>query len=276
MSGAPLPAPSPQPSDPIGHPSDLLWLVLFGFVALLLIQVVALSLFASWLRPFHPELSSTELMRLAGREAQFNAFFAVPVQAALYVSLAVFIYLRARRMTQRPFLDAVAWRALESRKAAAAAIAGVGLALLIQLGTALFPPPEPLPIDKLITTRAAALLVLGASLLLAPFFEELIFRGYLYGLFEPAWGVALAVIITGILFGLLHAPQLAPGWIQVGFLCVVGIVFALARARSGSLRASFLMHLAYNATIAALYLAGPEFAQLPPGTGMSLGVPPCP
>lgn len=276
MSDAPLPPASPRPSERFGRPLDFLWFSLFFFAAFLGVSNLAFILFAVWLSLGHPQVAWPELWLLATRQAQFNAFFAVPVQAALYVFLALFIYLRVRRRTQRPFFDAVAWRALDSRKAPAAAIAGVGLALLIQLGTALFPPPEPLPIDKLITTRAAALLVLGASLLLAPFFEELIFRGYLYGLFEPAWGVAPAVIITGVLFGLLHAPQLAPGWIQVGFLCVVGIVFALARARTGSLRASFLMHFAYNATITALYLAGPEFAQLPPSTGMSPGVPPCP
>ncbi|MFQ5817352.1 MAG: lysostaphin resistance A-like protein [Terriglobia bacterium] len=257
-----IPAPA-RPAAHIGQPRDLVWLFLFGGAALFLTQGVALAFLAAWFRPDHPDLSPPQLWRWAARQAGFNAFFAVSVQTVLYVLVTLFIYLRVTRRTRSPFWPAVAWRPMGSRRAALVVLGGTALAIVIQLGTAAFPPPELLPIEKFFTTRATALLVLGASLLVAPFFEELIFRGYLYGVLEPAWGVAPAVVVSGILFGLLHVPQLIPGWIQIGFLFLVGILFSLVRARTGSLRASFLMHFAYNATLAALFLSSRDFAELP-------------
>lgn len=262
-------APPPSPAQArIGRPLDLVWLFLFGAVALFAVQAIAVAVFVAWLQTQHPELRTPELLRLAVQQAETNAFFAVPVQAGLYLLLALFIYLRVRRAAAAPFWSAVAWRRLGQERAVAVLVAGLVLAVAVQLGSALFPPPEPLPIEKLISTREAALLVLGASLLIAPFFEELIFRGYLYTVLEPAWGVTPAVLLSGTLFGLLHVPQLLPGWPQVVLLCLVGIVFSFVRARTGSLRASFLMHLAYNATLVVLYLISPEFAELPATGGL--------
>lgn len=277
MSDMPLStqAPSSTPAQtPIGRPLDLVVLFLFGIAALFVVQAIALAMFVAWLEPSHPDLNTAELLHLALQRAESNAFFAVPVQAGLYLLLALFIYLQVRRATRSSFWSGVAWRPVGRERALAVLVAGIALAVFVQLGNALFPPPEALPIDRLISTRDAALLVLGASLLVAPFFEELIFRGYLYSLLEPAWGVAPAVLVSGTLFGLLHVPQLLPGWTQIAFLCLVGIVFSLVRAKTGSLRASFLMHLGYNATLTLLYLISPEFTELPPtGTLLSwLGI----
>ena len=46
-------------------------------------------------------------------------------------------------------------------------------------------------------------------------------------------------------------------------LFLVGVVLTLVRARSGSLAASFLVHLSYNATLfTILYLATDHFTRL--------------
>jgi len=253
------PFPSPRV---VGQPRDLVWLLAFGLVALFLIHACALTLMLIPLRTAHPELAFSQLFRLAARQAEHNAFFAVPVQTALYVLVALFIYARVVRGYRLRFWPALAWHRVSFDRIVSFLIGGIALALLIQFATLLFPPPEPLPIEKLFSSRAAALLVLGASLLIAPFFEELIFRGYIYTVLERAWGMATAVVASGILFGLLHAPQLFPGWLQIALLCLVGIAFSLARAATGSTFASFLMHLGYNASLAALFLSGAEFRQL--------------
>lgn len=258
----------PQPSQPlasppaVGRPRDLVWLLAFSLVALFLIHACALTLMLLPLRATHPELAFSQLFRLAARQAEHNAFFAVPVQTVLYVLVTLFIYTRVARGYRLPFWPALAWHRVSFDRILSFLIGGVALAFLIQFATLFFPPPEPLPIEKLFTSRAAALLVLGTSLLVAPFFEELIFRGYIYTVLERTWGMASAVVASGILFGLLHAPQLFPGWLQIVLLCLVGIAFSLARATTGSTYASFLMHLAYNASLAALFLTGSEFRQL--------------
>ena len=122
--------------------------------------------------------------------------------------------------------------------------------------------PNSTPFDELFTSRAAALLVVGASLLVAPLVEELIFRGYIYTLLERVWGAGAAVLTSGVLFGSIHFLQLWPGYFQMALLCLVGVTFSLARARTGSTTSSMLMHLGYNATISLGYLFSPEFRQL--------------
>jgi len=255
--------PQPLATPPaVGRPRDLVWLLAFGLSALFFLHACALTLMLVPLRAAHPELAVSQLVRLAARQAEHNAFFAVPVQTALYLLVVIFIYARVTRGYRARFWQGLAWHRVSLARSLGLLASGAALALVIQFATLFFPPPEPLPIEKLFTSRAAALLVLGASLVVAPLFEELIFRGYIYTVLERAWGMLPAVLASGVLFGLLHAPQLFPGWFQVVLLCLVGMAFSLARAATGSTFASFLTHLAYNTSLAALFFSSPEFRQL--------------
>ena len=98
---------------------------------------------------------------------------------------------------------------------------------------------------------------MAMAVLVAPLVEETVFRGYLYPLFARTFGVASSVILTGILFGLMHGAQLGWTWGLVLVLVAVGVIFTLVRARTGSVYASFLLHLGYNSMIAALTILGP-------------------
>jgi membrane protease YdiL (CAAX protease family) len=98
---------------------------------------------------------------------------------------------------------------------------------------------------------------------MAPLVEELIFRGYIYTVLERLWGVAPAVLLSGVLFGSIHFPQLWPGYFQMFLLCVVGVVFSLARARTGTTLASVALHFGYNAAISLLFLFSENFRDLP-------------
>lgn len=72
------------------------------------------------------------------------------------------------------------------------------------------------------------------------------------------WGHAewLAIITTGILFGLVHSPQLAGALWPVVLIAIVGIVLTAARAFTGSLVSSWIIHCVYNSTIfLALFVA---------------------
>ena len=86
--------------------------------------------------------------------------------------------------------------------------------------------------------------VLGV--LVAPLVEETIFRGFLYPVIARRLGIAAGVAITGTLFGLMHAAQLWGGWGQIALLILVGIVLTWVRARTGTVAASYFVHLGYN------------------------------
>jgi membrane protease YdiL (CAAX protease family) len=80
--------------------------------------------------------------------------------------------------------------------------------------------------------------------------EETVFRGYLYPLFAKSLGVVPGILLTGVLFGLMHGSQLGWTWRLVLLLTLVGVIFTFARARTGTVLASFLLHLGYNSMIA--------------------------
>jgi len=76
--------------------------------------------------------------------------------------------------------------------------------------------------------------------LLGPFAEELFFRGLGVRVFVR-YGGLLAILVTGIVFGLVHGilGALPP-------LVLFGIGFAWVRLRSASIWPSFIGHAAYN------------------------------
>jgi membrane protease YdiL (CAAX protease family) len=83
----------------------------------------------------------------------------------------------------------------------------------------------------------------------APIFEEIFYRGLVLRSVEKRFGTVVAVISSGIFFGISHlnAPLLMPG------LAVFGIVLGVLTVRSGRLWPAIAAHLAFNmATVVAM------------------------
>jgi uncharacterized protein len=87
----------------------------------------------------------------------------------------------------------------------------------------------------------------------APFFEELFFRGLLlralarlFGRFAGWVGPTLAIVITGVLFGLAHAESL-----QLLGLAVFGIILSFVSYRTGRLGMNMVAHATFNLTALA-------------------------
>jgi membrane protease YdiL (CAAX protease family) len=94
------------------------------------------------------------------------------------------------------------------------------------------------------------------AVLVAPVIEETIFRGYIYPVVARSFGVGAGILATGTLFGLLHAPQLWGGWMQIALLVIVGIVFTYVRAVTKTVLASYLFHVSYNSFVSLAFLIG--------------------
>lgn len=87
-----------------------------------------------------------------------------------------------------------------------------------------------------------ALLIVGYSVFLAPVVEEVLFRGLLLGALVRRWGQWSGIIISSILFGLMH---LSDPWV-IPPLMVLGIVLGWLTVRSGSLWPAILAHTLNN------------------------------
>jgi membrane protease YdiL (CAAX protease family) len=192
-----------------------------------------------------------------------NTFFGLLVQLVLYGPLLVFIILLVTVRYRLPFWAGIRWRWPGGGNAVKLLLSGVLLALAVALGSALLPDRKDFPLEKMFSSPAAAYALGAFAVLIAPFMEELIFRGVLFAFFERLIGLRSAVVVSALLFAALHYPEYEGAWTHLGMILVVGVVFSLARALTGSLAPSFLLHTAYNGTfILALFLGTHHFRNL--------------
>ena len=94
------------------------------------------------------------------------------------------------------------------------------------------------------------------AVLVAPFMEELLFRGLLYPVIARAAGVGFGIVVTGLLFAVMHASQLGWSWGPVLILFAVGAALTTIRAVTKSVASSMLTHMGYNLTLFSVFFVG--------------------
>jgi membrane protease YdiL (CAAX protease family) len=189
----------------------------------------------------------------------------------IYALILFFLYVTLGLLRGQPFWRTLGWRKLPSTIGGRPIhpfmffFVGCGLSLIVFALTAVIKTPENAPIEEVFKFKQTAILFVAMAVLVAPLAEETLFRGYLYPLFARWFGTVPSIVITGVLFGLMHGPQLGGAKSLIAVMSFVGIIFTAARARTGSVFASYLMHLGYNSLIgASLIWATHGFTQAPP------------
>jgi membrane protease YdiL (CAAX protease family) len=173
-------------------------------------------------------------------------------QAVLDAGAILYLYLMVVARTEAPFWPSIGWREMRAgagkiRDSALQFLAGgAALAIVVSFAGGFLNSKETLPIEELLKARISILLFGVLGVLVAPLVEETIFRGFLYPVIARRLGIAAGIAVTGTLFGLMHAAQLWGGWGQIALLIVVGVVLTWVRARTGTVAASYFVHLGYN------------------------------
>jgi hypothetical protein len=233
---------------------DLALLLLCAIGSLVLAQAGGLTVLAV-VRGWHNLPAPAALMR--------DVRFLLPVQFAAYLMFVLSIYLLIAVWRRWPFWEAVRWRWVGGRWPGFVFL-GTALALGAQLLPLLFPRHRRMPIEDLFTGPLAGYLLAFFGIVIAPFVEELFFRGVVYPVFERRWGLEVAVLATAACFASIHIPQLGKSWPEVLAIFLVGAAFSYARGRTGSLLPPYLMHVGYNTTLfAAIFVASQGFTKFP-------------
>ena len=101
---------------------------------------------------------------------------------------------------------------------------------------------------------ALALLVLIVGLV-GPVAEEVFFRGFAYRAFKERFGVRVGVVLSALLFALIHGNPIA-----LLPIFVAGVLLAWLYERTGSLAAPILLHCGNNLLSVLLYFLAPDFS----------------
>jgi membrane protease YdiL (CAAX protease family) len=198
---------------------------------------------------------------------------AISIAAQAAGSFAALLYFWVLAQVRRAgnFWQAFGWHSLDGKHTSGATVlrylfGGVALAIVVTVMGYFVKQPGPVPFEEFFKARQTVLMIMAFGVLVAPLVEETIFRGFLYPVAARQFGVTAGVLFTGFLFGGFHAMQLWGAWGQIALLVVVGIVLTAVRARTGSVLASFLLHVAYNTTLfAGLYLGSHGLRDFPIG-----------
>ena len=257
-------------------------LLLFCGFAIVSQIVIGIAVLAYYSASRH--LSQRQIRRLFESDPKLI----VGTNVLWFALIILFLYVTLSALPNLPFWRSLGWKKLNTNMLEGKGkpwmyfLSGSGLSLFVILASSRVKNAEHVPIQEMFKSRSGVMLLMSMAVLVAPLVEETIFRGYLYPVFarivssiaqlfgmdSPSAiraGVATSILTTGALFGLMHAPQLGWTWGLVSLLILVGVIFTFARAWTGTVFASFLLHLGYNSMLAFLTILGTKgFTYFPP------------
>ena len=239
--------PIPKPF-PIWSGWDVLAMVLFFCLATFIVALIAQG---TWY------LLSVSLDNFSTlNHSSYHGIVHILVANLLNGLTLLFIYWTITFKYKAPFWTSIKWRNRSRTRTQAYLFIGALLAITMGALSSFIPESQELPIGKLLSHTETAILLGIMAVFVAPFVEEVIFRGFIYPVIEHRWGQTIGVTLTALMFASLHITQLWGSWIAVGGILFVGLVLSLVRAMTDSLFPSFLLHLSYNTTLCLLSLLG--------------------
>ena len=242
-TSAPSLAPQPEPQPVPWSLQDLAFFLLFAPLALLIANLAAVAGYSV--------LRSLLARGNLSNPLQHDTFFLLAFQLIFQGLLLGFVYALVVIRHRRPFWSGLNWRKPSLGQTLWLTVGGIVLAFAIQWVPNILPETRTFPLQQMFTSPAAGYAIGAYSILMAPWAEEVIFRGFLFGIFERRAGLWFAIVLTALLFGGLHVPEYWGAWNHVILISLVGLTFSLARGLSGSLAPSVILHLAYNTSLIA-------------------------
>lgn len=240
-----LSVPLPPPiENPVWSGWDVLLIVLVTVLALAITPVIAILLAHKFL--YHHadllDIAQTPWLLLVSQFVGYGLVFIFMV-----------MYIEGRYRV--PFFQGIRWN-WPSRSWTWLAGLGIALLIVVQVLGHFLPMPKEVPFDKFFENTRDAYLTSIFAISLGPFMEELLFRGFLYPVLARRMGMTASIIITGIVFGLVHSLQLSFAWGPVLMIVVVGLVLTTVRALMKSVGASLTVHIFYNLTLTVITCIG--------------------
>ncbi len=252
-----------QDSRIVFPPDAFWWLPTVGFVAgaLLIFFVLMAVLAVGWGAWQHLDLYATA-RAVAGPPG-------VAIQSIAEIVIVVYIVLLLPPVSKTS-LSGIGFRKISGAQLGAIAIAAIAMFLVVTplasiLETVLhFKTPEQAIAMFTRTGGWAKIAFAFFGIVVAPAFEEAVFRLVLFNAMRRWWGFWPGAIVSSALFGLAHAqPPVTPAMFAcISFpLAVGGIILCMVYAKTNNAWASMITHGAFNAFSLILLLLFPQLAK---------------
>lgn len=113
------------------------------------------------------------------------------------------------------------------------------MGILVGLLTLIFPSYK--EISNLMQESHTSIFKLFVIVVFAPIFEEIFFRGVIFGYLKKNYNIVLAIILQALVFGILHG-----NIVQGIYAFILGVILALIYYYTNSLYSSIVFHLIFN------------------------------
>jgi uncharacterized protein len=226
------------PRDPVWSGWDVLQIAALAVGGVIFLQVILL---------FGAKLLIYRDASL--REVAQKALLAIIAQFLAYIVVATYMVTLLRGKYHVRFWPAIRWNwPREQWMPWAWGALGTLLLLVLTILGHFLPMPKSTPFEEFFARPRDAYLLSIFAITLGPLMEELFFRGFLYPVLERRLGVVWGILLTALPFGLMHMFQYGYAWGVVLLIFLMGVACTVVRAKTGSVAASFLVHVGYNAT----------------------------
>ena len=150
----------------------------------------------------------------------------------------------------RPFWKTIRWEWPQGTTPMTAILLSVLIAVVLYglaWGLTTLYGGEKTDLDRLIEssmyTRVATAFLAFAT---APLVEEVVYRGVIYPAIEKVMGMGFAIAIVSMLFAGVHVWQYRTNIAVIVVITLLSVILTVARAVTGKLLPSFIIHLVFN------------------------------
>ena len=189
---------------------------------------------------------------------------------ALYAPLLILFYAVFFKIRKKSLIREAVLRKFPMGFLPALLLIWIGMALSANCGLTLLPKAwltDYVADSSRMFNASMIPLMLLSNALCAPISEEITIRGLIYSRLKKGFPVWASVLISSLIFGLIHGQVL---WTAYTFL--LGIVLALVVEQTGSTMAPLLLHILFNLFGTMLPLIGLQMPFLGYLIGAVLGV----
>jgi uncharacterized protein len=272
MDNTPHEAPDSEAPARIPHLGHALLFLLLTGALLLFVQVILLAF-----THIAPKIAPLPTAQAIGTSHSADAVapkLLIGAEAFSYIGTLAISWFLFPLFWHKPFAAGLQLNGSAATRNALRLIPiGITLSFVVQAVSSLITMPKSIPMDDFFRTPTDVWLITVFGIFLAPFFEEVLFRGFLLPGFAIAYdwlslpripaareqwnssnaisfpAFAFSAVVTSILFALLHGEQTAFTWPVLLLLFCVSLILTAVRLRLRSVLASTLVHASYNFAI---------------------------